>query len=199
MLRSPVRSTVRLRNAGGLRILDFDIETRKIGFHTGGEFGPDGCEPVTIAASWVGSRDIMVWLQPDLTLPEMLAEFVAAYNQADIVTGHYIRKFDLPVINGALFEHGLPLLGAKRAVDTKGDLVAFQGLSKSQENLAGTLEIPEAKYHMSDYKWRRSSRLTAAGVEETRKRASCDVRQHKALRLALLACGALRPPRMWTP
>jgi hypothetical protein len=29
----------------------------------------------------------------------MLEKFLVAYNAADVVTGHYIRKHDLPLIN----------------------------------------------------------------------------------------------------
>ena len=45
---------LRLRETGRLRILDFDIETRKVGFFQAGKFSPDGCEPTAIAAMKVG-------------------------------------------------------------------------------------------------------------------------------------------------
>jgi hypothetical protein len=189
---------MRLRSTGQLRILDFDIETRKVGFHIGGKFGPDGCEPITIAASWVGSKRIDVWPLPTFTVAEMVSAFSEMYRAADMVTGHYIRKFDLPILQAALFENGLPLLPQKLTCDTKGDLVNFSGLSKSQENLGALLELAEGKYHMNDHRWRKSSRLDPVGAAEARKRAREDVRQHKALRLALWDAGALGPPRMWS-
>jgi DNA polymerase elongation subunit (family B) len=191
--------TLKLRSVGALRILDFDIETRKVGFFQAGKFSPDGCEPTAIAASWVGEKKVSAWLQPELSVPEMLAEFVRLYDQADLVTGHYVRKFDLPILNGALLEHGLPLLSEKRVCDTKCDLVTKGGLSSSQENLGAMLKLADSKYHMNDHRWRASTRLDPAGIEEARKRAVSDVRQHKQLRLALLAAGALRPPREWRP
>jgi DNA polymerase elongation subunit (family B) len=190
---------VKWRKAGRLRILDFDIETRKIGFHSGGKFNPDGCEPITIAASWVGEKTVTVWAQPDDDLPDMLRGFAELYLDADIVTGHYIRKFDLPLLNGAMLEHGLPLLPEKRVCDTKTDLVNFAGASKSQENLGAMLALADSKYHMNDHKWRNSTRLTAGGVAEAKRRATADVRQHKQLRMALLAAGALKEPRPWRP
>jgi DNA polymerase elongation subunit (family B) len=53
---------------------------------------------------------------------ELLELFREAYDAADIVTGHYIRGFDLPILNARMMRHGLPMLGAKLAQDTKGDL-----------------------------------------------------------------------------
>ena len=184
---------------GALKVLDFDIETRRVGFHNGGKFGPDGCEPITIAASWVGEKQVSVWLQPEQDLPEMLLAFKKLYDAADYVTGHYVRKFDIPIIMGSLLEQGLPLLGPKRVCDTKQDLVNFAGLSKSQENLSGMMELADQKYHMADFRWRKSTRLDPEGTEQAKKRAVADVKQHKQLRLALVKAGALKEPREWRP
>ena len=60
-------------------------------------------------------RDIFYALltKDEASYREMLEAFVAAYNQADMVTGHYIRRHDLPILNGALVEEGMPPLAAK--------------------------------------------------------------------------------------
>lgn len=181
------------------RTLDFDIETRRVGFHSGGRFAPDGCEPIAIAWSWVGESDVKCVCLGESELPHMLEYFQFTWEEADIVTGHYIRKFDLPILNGAMMEHGLPSLGPKLTSDTKQDLVTRAGLSASQENLAGMYGLIEDKYHMGDYSWRESSRLTPEGIQETFKRVCDDVRQHKALRAKLIEHGFLRPARMWRP
>ena len=193
-----------LTPAKRLKILDFDIETRLVGFYEAGRFKPKGSEPTAIAASWVGSSKTAVWLQPEHSVEEMLAGFVDLYNQADAVTGHYIRKFDLMLLNGALFEFGMPLLDPVKLVqDTKCDLKPFEGLSKSQENLAEALnrfdEKKSKKYRMNDTMWRWATRLTPEGVEETRKRVTSDVRQHKKLRLDLHKAGVLNAPTVWSP
>jgi len=183
-----------------LRILDFDIETRLVGFYEAGRFKPKGSEPTAIAASWVGEDEVQVWLQPEYTVEEMLLYFNELYEQADVVTGHYIRKFDLPILNAALFENGIPLLDPLKLVsDTKTDLKQFEGLSKSQENLAELLELAESKYKMNDVRWRRATRLTPEGIKETRNRVTQDVVQHKQLRAALIDAGVLNPPTLWKP
>ena len=186
--------------ARDLRVLDFDIETRLVGVHSAGRFKPSGSEPTAIAASFVGEEDVHVWVQPDYTVEEMLAYFLGLYEQADVVTGHYIRKFDLPILNGALLENGFNMLDPMKLVsDTKQDLKPFEGMSKSQENLAEMLEVFESKYKMNDAKWRKATRLTPEGVNETFNRVTQDVRQHKLLRQALLDAGALNPPTVWRP
>lgn len=181
------------------RILDFDIETRKVGFHNGGRFNPDGCEPTAIAWSWEGQKKVECYLLGKDDPVEMLTEFAEVYDYADMVTGHYIRKFDLPIINGSLFELGLPLLGEKLTCDTKLDLVNFAGLSKSQENLSAMLELAADKFHMPDHNWRLATRLTPAGIQLAKTRVIDDVKQHKLLRGILVERGALVTPQYWRP
>lgn len=191
-----IRAKIRTRP---LRVLDFDIETRRVGFHQAGRFNPDGCEPVAIAAGWVGESRVAVQLRPEADARHMLLWFRNLWEQADMVTGHYIRKFDIPIINGALLEHRLPLLSPKLVQDTKGDLKDIAGLSQSQENLGKMLDIQANKFHMADNDWRAIARFDPDAMESCRKRVTKDVRQHKELRVKLLALDALRNPRRWTP
>lgn len=191
---------MKLRQVGTLRILDFDIETRRIGFHSGGKFNPDGCEPVVIAAAWEDG-DVLTWslgtrwLERDAR--KMIAGFRALYEQADVVTGHYIRKFDLPILNGALMEWGMEPLPPKRTIDTKLDLLRVAGRSASQENLSSLKRLEESKFHMNDEWWRKVARLTPEGLALAHRRVVDDVKQHQALRIGL--AGWLRPAKEWTP
>lgn len=183
-----------------LRTLDFDIETRKVGFHNGGRFGPDGCEPTAIAAGWSDQDRVRCWLLGVHDPVEILTEFRKMWDRADCATGHYCLKFDLPILNAAMLENGLPLLDEKLVSDTKVDLRHIAGLSQSQENLSDMLRVvDEKKFHMNDNRWRESNRLTPAGIRLAKKRATDDVRQHRALRRELIRAGALKPPRMWRP
>src|ERR1700686_2433446 len=94
-----------------LKILDFDIEARPLSW-----IGQDYVtkEPTAIAWKLIGSKGKpKVLALGEVSAIEMLTEFLKAYNEADMVTGHYIRGFDLPLISGALSEHGLPPLGEK--------------------------------------------------------------------------------------
>ena len=190
---------MRLQTARSLKTLHFDIETRRVGFFSGGTFKPDGCEPIAIACSWADGKKIEVRLLGETTVVTMLVWFRGLYKEADVVSGHYIRKFDLPILNGAMLEHGLPLLPPKLVSDTQQDLTKRAGLSASQENLGAMFGLRESKVSISDHTWRGGARLDPEAMQEIRKRVVGDVRQHKELRAKLLERGALKPPRVWAP
>jgi hypothetical protein len=187
---------MRIRAGKQLRVLDLDIENRPISY-----LGPDftTCDITAIAWSWYDRDEVEVWLLGLVPQKMMLEKFVENYDKCDIATGHYLRKHDLPIINGALLEHGLPILSEKLTSDTKLDLVKRAGISASQENLAEMYSLPHAKQHMSQIDWRAANRLTPEGIEGTRRRVVDDVIQHKALRRRLIEAGALGPPRIWRP
>lgn len=181
----------------GFRWLDFDIENRPLSYWV-----PDrpSAEITAIASCWVGDPSSMVcWLLGRDDQEEMLKHFIERYNEADGVTGHYIRKHDLPIINGALIEYRLPTLSAKLTQDTKLDLVRESDLPVAQENLATMMGVKAKKYHMTQAAWREANRLTDEGLALTEKRVVNDVRQHMRMRTILLKSGLLKSPRMWNP
>lgn len=188
---TPMRVSVPTRP---MRILDFDVEARPLHWISSDYVSK---EITAIAWSFVGEPDVECYLLGETELHEMLARFLAAYNQADMVTGHYIRGYDLPMINGALSEQWMPPLSDKLAQDTKTDLIPSAGLSKSQENLGAMLELAHPKVHMDQAKWRDANRLTPEGLELARARVIGDVRQHMELRQRLLDLGYLNPPKIW--
>lgn len=178
-----------------LKILDFDIENRPLSY-LGMDFTT--ADITAIAASWVGEDKISVWLLGHQTIEEMLTGFTELYDEADMVTGHYIRKHDLLHINGASFEFGLGHLEDKLTSDTKEDLISSKGVSKSQESLSAMYGLPEPKYHMNQHAWRQANRLTEEGIALTAKRVTDDIVQHKALREQLILEGALGAPKLWS-
>ncbi len=178
-----------------LRILDADIENRPLAYlgqdYTSGEI-------TAIAACWHGQPKTMkVWLLGRDKPVQMLQAFREMYDSADMVTGHYLRMHDLPIINGAMMEYGLPSLAPKLVSDTKVDLVKHLYLSASQENLCESLGIPAAKVHMSNAKWREANRLTNKGLRLTYQRCVGDVLQHMKLRDYLVDHDLLKPPSTW--
>lgn len=187
---------MRLRSAGKLRILDFDIENRPL---TYGGMDFTFSDVTAIAAGWADEKKVHCWALGPSSYEEMLGEFMVLFDQADIVTGHYIRGHDLPIINGGLIEFKLPALREKLTSDTKLDLVKRKGISASQESLSDMLGVPAPKIQMSQAKWREGNRLTAAGIAYTKERVIGDIRQHKQLRCALIEAGLLGAPRMWYP
>jgi hypothetical protein len=202
-----------------LRILDWDIENRPLSYWV-----PDNptAEITSIASCWADDPSSMEvyllgtecrhhgWDCPDMVPGEMsgremLTRFVERYNQADMVTGHYIRRHDLPINNAMLLEEGLPLLGPKLSCDTKIDMAKKADLPATQEFLLEVLDVrdengqPFRKFHMSQSDWREANRLTPAGLRKTYERVASDVRGHMALRLAMVERGLLKPPSVWRP
>lgn len=179
-----------------MRILDFDCECRPLHW-IGGDYVSR--ELTAIAWAWIETpqQTPTVVLLGESTLPEMLERFVTAYNRADLVTGHFIRGFDLPLINSALVEQQMPVLGDKMAHDTKTDLIRFSGLSKSQENIGATLGLEHPKVQMNQQRWRAANRLSPEGFTFVRERAAGDVLQHIEMRQRLLDLGYLAPPVKW--
>ena len=115
--------------------------------------------------------------------------FRTAYDAADMVTGHYIKGHDLPMLNGALMECRMSPLPDKLVQDTKIDLMRAKGLSLSQESLGAMFRLDHGKMTMNQIKWRAANRLTPEGLAEVRNRVTGDVRQHMELRKELLALG----------
>lgn len=190
-----------------LKVLDFDIENRPLHYWFG---DATTAEITAIAWGWYGdtSRDgrpnihVRTLKAPprgEKSARKMLMDFVKAYREADLVTGHFIRGHDLPLVNGALMELGLEPLHAKLTSDTKLDLMKRKAMSVSQKNLAGMLDVVAPKVDMPQTSWRDANRLTPDGIKLTEARVVGDILQHMELRKVLLERGLLAEPKLWVP
>jgi hypothetical protein len=187
-------STIAIRSRP-LRILDFDIENRPLSY-----LGSDFTTGEVTAISWAWTDkpdDVTVHLLGETDLRDILRAFCAVYDQADMVTGHYIIGHDLPMLNGALMECQLPALGDKLVSDTKIHLIRSKGISCSQESLGAMFRLDHAKVQMNQSKWRAANRLTPEGLALVRERVTGDVKQHMAMRKELDALGYLGPAKVW--
>ncbi len=189
-----------LKDSG--RILDFDIENMPLTY-----YAPDYPTAFITAIAWAFTdepKNVRVRAIKDIRnddeYADMLFDFWFDYMEADMVTGHYIRKHDLPIINGAMIEQGFyGGLDAKLTSDTKNDLVRFSAIPKNQEFLEAMLGTTVQKLNMTQYDWRAANRFSEAGVAKTIKRVTSDVRGHMQMRAELIDRGLLRAPRMWRP
>lgn len=184
-----------------LRILDFDIENRPLSYWYDGN---PTAEITAIAWGWHDEEEVScVQLDPwdmEGSNYDMLIGFTEAYNLADMVTGHYIRKHDLPIINGALMEYGMMPLSAKLTHDTKLDLLRTGGLSMAQEALGAMYQLERGKFKMTQDDWRRGNRLVdPKGFRLTEERVTEDVHQHKELYRKLQEARFLKAPKIWRP
>lgn len=180
-----------------IKILDFDLENRPLSYWVDGK---TTTEITAIASCWADDLDSMLtYLLGEDEPIDMLQGFYERYCAADIVTGHYIRNHDLPTINGALMEYGMPPLPPKLTIDTRLDMIKKGDIPASQEFLCDQFGIPFKKVQMGQKKWREANRLTKAGLEETWERVTGDVEQHMALRLEMVNRGLLSAPKVWSP
>lgn len=187
-----------------LAILDFDVECRPMSWY-GGDFVTK--EITAIAWRFIDEPEesTKCWLlMPSKTRAQHvnkkitgLKRFIKVYNQADMVTGHYIRGFDLPLLQAACIRLGLPPLASKLSHDTKIDLIRMTGLSKSQQNLASIFDLKHQKEGMNTGLWETANALVNEGRVETRRRVIGDVNQHIEFRAECLARHALQAPSMW--
>lgn len=182
-----------------LRILDFDCEARPLSWY-GGDWVTK--EVTAIAWAWVGEEHQQVYssmlTRDEGSAERMLIRFLEFYREADVVTGHFIRGYDLPVLNGDMIELGMLPLPDKMTVDTKLDLLKFTGLSKSQENLGAMLGLHAPKIDMTQADWRNANRLTESGIAKTRERVVGDVVQHMEMYRRLVLSGWLGPAKLWS-
>ena len=82
-----------------LRILDLDIENRPLSY-LGQDFTTR--DLTAIAWCWDGKpKSVECRLLGRDNMQVAFEEFRGFYDEADMVTGHYLRVHDLPVISGA--------------------------------------------------------------------------------------------------
>lgn len=183
-----------------LRVLVFDMEARPIAWY-GGDFVTK--QVTAVASAYTddpeGTLEVQWLTKDDRTFTRMLKHMASRLEEADVVAGHYIRGFDLPLLNGNLFIMNLPLLGKLLTQDTKGDLPKLGGLSKSMENLGSELELDHGKVGMNTGKWYDANTLTPEGIELSKERVAGDVLENIELYHELKARGALSPPKVWDP
>lgn len=185
------------------RILDFDVEARPLGW-IGGDYVHK--ETTAIAWAWVNGKDVgpqdvsvAMLTKRDRDPARILREFRKVYAEADMVTGHYIRGFDLPLVNAMMEEFDLGPLTAILSHDTKLDRNKTHGTSGSQENLGAEYGVEAPKIQMTNNDWRLANRLDLRGLDKVRERVIGDVVQHVQLRAAMMKRGHLGKPRIWDP
>lgn len=188
---------MRLVKSRDLKILDFDIENRPLSYWYDGR---PTAEITAIASCFTHDRRSMrIDLLGRVSKEEMLTAFRERYNEADMVTGHYIRGHDLRHVNSEMIEYGLGPLDEKLTCDTKLDFVKHGDQPATQEYLCEMLGIKQSKYHMTQKKWRDANRLTDDGLELTEIRCGGDVLQHMQLRKKMLELKLLNVPKIWRP
>jgi len=182
------------------KILDFDLETVAAGF-ADPEWVPQ--KITCVAWSWVGSEEVVSRIATSEGLfrrPErrrkMLIPLLEAIAEAEMLTGHNIIRFDLPVLNAECMRLGLPILEATLVQDTIR-LRRTKGFKKGQDNLVALTGVPIPKLSLSWQEWQLA--YEEKGWATVVERCVTDVKGHKLMRQELLDRGWLKEPVKWRP
>lgn len=181
-----------------LKILDFDVETIAAGF-ADPEWVPQ--KITCVAWSWVGSDEVEsricgpfgIFGKPQRRIT-MLKPLLKAIGEADMLTGHNITRFDLPVINAECMRLGLEPIRRALVQDTM-KLVRSKGFKKGQDVLGRLLKLENEKLALDWQAWQDAYDET--GWPIVRERAESDVLMHKEIRDELLDLDYLKPPIAW--
>lgn len=135
---------------------------------------------------------------------EWLRHVTEVFTSADMLTGHNINRFDLPLLQAQLIRHGLPLLPDLLTHDTMA-MPRRRDASVSQESLINyvglkavcPIGMPIYKDHLSIPEWEDA----ALGWNDAIliERPMSDVHGHAHLRQVLIDKGYLGAPKTWHP
>ena len=181
------------------RTLDFDVETVSAGY-ADPNWVPS--HVTAYAFSWIGEKKITVDALPikDLFDRDVKAYFIqpllTAIAEADVVTGHNIIRFDLPILMTETMRLGLPTLNPVLVQDTIR-LPRTKGFKKGQDNLGVLLETLTKKKSLNWEEWDRAYGDPNSKVVKERVRS--DVKMHKEIREEMRIRGWLMAPRLWKP
>lgn len=181
------------------RTLDFDLETIAAGF-ADPQWVPQ--KITCVAWSWIGSDEIdsrvcgVEGIYNRDVRRNMLLPFLEALGEADMVTGHNLLRFDLPILNAECMRLDLSTLKPVKVQDTMR-FSRTKGFKKGQDNLAGLLQTMERKLSLDWQQWEDAYEESDWGT--IRERAVSDVRMHKQMRVKMIKRGWLKNPIMWNP
>jgi hypothetical protein len=179
--------------------LSFDCEARP-GAWIGGDFVSRSLTAIAWRFHDEDETHTTILSRRDRSTKRLLQEFLPAYNDADVVTGHWILGFDLPLLNHELQDNAMPLLQPKLVVDTKASLAKGIGGSKSQENLGAQYGLAHPKIPMNTPGWESWNMwLSEKGRDAVLERVIGDVDQHVELYRRLQGLGYLAPAKVWKP
>lgn len=148
-----------------------------------------------IAWSWIDEEHVSYATRLD-GIDYMFEAFLEAYRAADMVTGHNLLRFDLPVLMADLLRNGYSKLSPVLVQDTIR-IVRTKGFKKGQDNLSTLLENPVQKMPLNWQEWQNA--YEESDWRTVIDRVTSDVRGHKILRERMIERGWLKPAVMWSP
>ena len=121
-----------------------------------------------------------------------MAIFSELWKRASCVVTHNGKRFDLPIINGALDRLGMEPLPKRHHVDTLFDRIKTKGAKRSLEALAERYELSDDKLGVSSETWERAYEFQPDAVKTVLERAASDVLLTEELYLESIKRGVLK-------
>lgn len=196
--RSSIARPLPITDRGPTRILDFDVETVAAGF-ADPQWVPQ--KITCVAWSWIGDDKTESRICTPLGLfgkpgvrREMLAYLLEQIRSAEMITGHNIERFDLPVINAECMRLRLEPIRSVLVQDTMR-MYRSTGFKKGLDNLECLFKTNTQKMSLNWQEWQDA--YDEDGWTDIRRRCESDVAGHKEVRQKLIDARFLRSPRFW--
>lgn len=195
-------------SVGGGTVLDFDFESKPLWFwydkptavltslsYMASHMGVPSHDSLTTTIAPLNTRDdYETWL----------LDIVDLFTSVDMLTGHNIDRFDLPLLQAQLMRFGLPALPTLLTQDTMR-LPKKRDMSASQESLINykslqavcPIGMPIYKDHLSIPEWEDAA--LGWNDEVLIERPLSDVHGHVHLREVLIEKDYLAGPKVWKP
>jgi hypothetical protein len=189
----------------GTDVLIFDLEARPTAW-IGGDYV--GRSVTAYAYCYLDSDEVTCHTLLGPGTPEermadhalMVAEVAAAVETADLVVGHWVRGFDLPLLNAETERVKGEPLPRVLTIDTKSDRLTGSGLSQSLENLAFRYDTSVQKMDMREPMWEEYNLWqTERSIRWVRDRVSSDILATRELYIKMNEAGRLNGPKAWDP
>jgi hypothetical protein len=191
-----------------MRYLDFDFESKPLWFwYEKPTAVLTSLSYMTINGSALDHDTLRTELAPLATRADYIAWLLHVrdlFMSHDILTGHNINRFDLPLLQAQLIRLGLPLLPDLMTQDTMA-MPKRRDASVSQESLINytglkptcDIGMPIYKHHLSMPEWEDAA--MGWNDEVLIERPLSDVHGHAHLRQVLIDKGYLGAPKVWKP
>lgn len=155
-----------------------------------------------ISASWIGEDEVHTWItgqkhywSREGRARTVLRPFWELLSEADVVTGHNIRRFDLRVFNASAMWCGVEPIRSILVEDTM-QILRAKGFKKGLDNIARGLGVDGEKKQMSWADW--DIAYEDPSWAEVIERCESDVILHKQVRAEMKKRGWLKGIQRWT-
>lgn len=187
-------------SGNGKSILHLDCEALSAGYPTG-SWNKVPQKMTAIAWSWAGNDNVEVitcgkkGIFDESVRAKMISKILPILEKADILSGHYLRGFDMPLFVEECHRLNLPIPSSKFVLDTM-DLPKGV-MKKGLDNLAVIYDLPVEKMALNWAHWYKA--YGNPTWDEIEQRVASDVVLQKYVLAEQQKRKIQKPPKRWSP